>query len=994
MRRPSMPRAMIGLLTGSFVIATLPGAAAHGSADAAERATSHSVGTSMVAAEDATIELSGWATASAEVEIYDFGTHEDPDTWAERPPVTTVHASSSGEWSASVPRFAGHADRAYDKFLAVTDDAVAPAAVYATPDFTAVHDYPFPDGASKKGLGVQMTDDAEELGASHTGVNVVVNRIMLARPEEPDQTIAFEHGGRTYWFSAAEVDKLDRQIKPMSDNGMVISMILLLQDRPDSENAPTGILIHPDAHRGKGLIYAFNTETADGVAYFTAAMEFLAQRYTRADEAFGRVVNFIVGNEVDAHYVWQNMGDATFDEFMEDYTRAVRIVDVATRKAYERARTYISLTGGWNNPQAATDPHFFTGRQVVDALGAISRSEGDFGWHVAYHAYPEDLYDPEFWKDENVTADPMTTHVVNFKNLEVLTDYLRRPELARRGHPRRVILSEQGFHTPTDRPRPEAERVQAAAYAYAYYRVRFADGIDGFHLHRHVDFRGEGAPPFLFGVWRNDSNSSQPNTPYRPKYIYDVLRYIDTERSLEVTEFAKEIIGIDDWSEVVPGFDPQALAERPIRQRVGVRTDAAPRKPVVLADFSDGLEGWRRADNAVRVSNVHGALRVDSVAQASLWRGADTEFADPLDATTTPWLSLRVGVPAASASDPAAGRRLQAKIKVYSSDGTVAEGVAALRPGPEGERLAIDLRDWPGRREIVRLKVWVRGEGTATWASRVVIDDVALAGNATSAKPGTNLEMSAEAAVRTPDVGGGLTVTVTMNDVGSARGSVVLIDCAGIAVEPRAIPLAGLATGESATARTTVTAWDPEVPDEPMVCGRFRSRVFEIPITLPDPVENTLFGFEDGTVQGWWAGEGVDKIEVVERFPNGPTVPRTGGGALQAVFNNPADAPHTVVTSLDEPLDLSGATEVYTYLASYGLAADTTYEATISLRSGAEIVSQTLPVVPNVWNRVAVEVGSWPGRSEVTGMELSFRATNSSVPWWAAYQVDDIGYVG
>ena len=37
---------------------------------------------------------------------------------------------------------------------------------------------------------------------------------------------------------------------------------------------------------------------------------------------------------------------------------------------------------------------------------------------------------------------------ITFKNLEVLTEYLRRPELLYKGQPRRVILSEQGFHTP------------------------------------------------------------------------------------------------------------------------------------------------------------------------------------------------------------------------------------------------------------------------------------------------------------------------------------------------------------------------------------------------------------------------------------------------------------------------------------------------------------------------------------------------------------------
>ena len=39
-----------------------------------------------------------------------------------------------------------------------------------------------------------------------------------------------------------------------------------------------------------------------------------------------------------------------------------------------------------------------------------------------------------------------------------------------------------------------------------------------------------------------------------PKNIHQVFKYIDTKKSLKYTEFAKSIIGISNWSEVIPGF--------------------------------------------------------------------------------------------------------------------------------------------------------------------------------------------------------------------------------------------------------------------------------------------------------------------------------------------------------------------------------------------------------------------------------------------------------
>lgn len=37
-----------------------------------------------------------------------------------------------------------------------------------------------------------------------------------------------------------------------------------------------------------------------------------------------------------------------------------------------------------------------------------------------------------------------------------------------------------------------------------------------------------------------------------PKNIYNVFKYIDTNKSLKYTEFAKKIIGINKWSDVIP----------------------------------------------------------------------------------------------------------------------------------------------------------------------------------------------------------------------------------------------------------------------------------------------------------------------------------------------------------------------------------------------------------------------------------------------------------
>jgi hypothetical protein len=140
----------------------------------------------------------------------------------------------------------------------------------------------------------------------------------------------------------------------------------------------------------------------------------------------------------------------------------------------------------------------FPARAFVDYFAQRAKAGGDFDWHLAFHPYPENLFEPRFWNDQSATTQVLTTPRITFKNIELLPAYLRRRELRFKGQPRHIILSEQGFHTPD---RPDGEKLQAAAFCYAYKKIERLDGIDAFILHRHVDNAAEGGP--LLGLRSN-----------------------------------------------------------------------------------------------------------------------------------------------------------------------------------------------------------------------------------------------------------------------------------------------------------------------------------------------------------------------------------------------------------------------------------------------------------------------------------------------------------
>lgn len=407
---------------------------------------------------------------------------------------------------------------------------------------------PYPTPTSKKGLQVQMVDDALALGVKHAALNCSLQSFVdLAG--KPD-SIKFPFEGHDYFFLSGPVARLDAAVKPLSDHGVVVSLILLNYE--GSDEAINRIYLHPryDREAKTNHLSAFNVVSPDGVRYLRAEVAFLAQRYNDPAAPHGRVWNYIVSNEVNSHWWWNNMGRATTEEVASDYERAVRLVHDAVRTASDNARIFLSLEHHWTIRFAPDAPdHSCPGRELLEDFARFARERGDFDWNIAFHPYPENLGDPRFWNDK--TAKPgEDTPRITFKNIEVLPRFLTtHHELLWQGHPRHVILSEQGFHC---RDVPEGEREQAAAFCAAWWKIAHLDGIDAFILHRHVDHSQEG---LNLGLWTHKPGTIA--TPDRHRPMYEVFRVADTPEWEKAFEFALPVVGIRQWEELLPQSKPQ-----------------------------------------------------------------------------------------------------------------------------------------------------------------------------------------------------------------------------------------------------------------------------------------------------------------------------------------------------------------------------------------------------------------------------------------------------
>lgn len=463
-------------------------------------------------------------------------------------------ASIGGSGTVTVPLNRGTAeDRLYSRFvLAVYDGTqykeISSPHYITNPEAVAPNQAEFNDPLTKKGLNIEinMLSDAFDLGVKHVATNIAFSQFM-------GPGIEYEYDGQVYHFNKAVVDSYDATISALSNKGMTVTAIIL-----NDWNANAPDLIYPNTQKtSSAYYYMFNGATEEGFKQTRAIASFLAEHYNGSDPSHGKISNWIIGNEINCQ-VWNYMGPTDLTNYVRAYQKAFRIFYTAIKSTSANDRVYFSLAYWWGLPYENQDNGLnYKGKDIVDSFNSIANTEGQMDWGLAYHPYPHPLAEPEFWDDANtglVTRD-YNSPVINFANLDILTDYFSQETLKTpSGHVRHIILTEQGF-TSYSATRGDVPEIQAAAYAYSYYLVDSNPYIDAYILSRQVDAPAEVNTGLKFGMWECDMSKPNEIAATKRKKLWQVFRDIDKkDATLEASEFAKEIIGIEKWSDVIPNF--------------------------------------------------------------------------------------------------------------------------------------------------------------------------------------------------------------------------------------------------------------------------------------------------------------------------------------------------------------------------------------------------------------------------------------------------------
>ena len=471
---------------------------------------------------------------------------DDPRSWQT---LVGIKPEPDGSFKIDIPRRRQRDGFDYDR-LTSRWQLVRKSAAGATPLSHARYaewvdcrspQLPSANPKNKKGLGGwhrgRFPDELDQLGISAVTVNLLVNSCVSLKAEPG--TVPFQWQGRTYYAREKKLADLDETFREAQKHGAMVSAILLLSNPAKSADPVVKLMGHPDALR-QGTYAMPNVTSPEGIALYGGILNFMAERWSRPDGKYGRVHHWIIHNEVDAGWVWTNAGDKPAIVYLDLYQRSMRLMDLIARQYDPNARPFISLTHHWAHHGAA---HWHGSKLLVDLLVRFTRAEGDFPWAMAYHPYPQNLFNPRTWEDEQATFS-FDTPKITPKNLEVLDAYMKQPDLLYHGKVRPVHLSENGFNSKDYSPKELED--QAAGMALAWKKMAILSSIESWQYHNWIDNRSEGG--LRIGLRKFPD---EPGDACGKKPIWHLYQALGTPEEDAAAEPYLKTIGIRSWEDAL-----------------------------------------------------------------------------------------------------------------------------------------------------------------------------------------------------------------------------------------------------------------------------------------------------------------------------------------------------------------------------------------------------------------------------------------------------------
>jgi hypothetical protein len=206
---------------------------------------------------------------------------------------------TSPSFSVDIERFITRNGYKYDRLLSkwvivkigTSSDEIVSYARYASA-ITPVQNMVSKRPAGKKGLGGfsinrGFQSDLDDLNISSITVNITPTSFMYTQSRS--NTIARTYGDKTYYYDMAQVDVMDRTMNAAFTRNIVVAAIVLIQKAAHCADPEIGRLLQHPTYTSEGIYTMPNMTNAESVNCYAAALDFLASRYCRSDNTYGRI---------------------------------------------------------------------------------------------------------------------------------------------------------------------------------------------------------------------------------------------------------------------------------------------------------------------------------------------------------------------------------------------------------------------------------------------------------------------------------------------------------------------------------------------------------------------------------------------------------------------------------------------------------------------------------------------------------------------------------
>lgn len=455
--------------------------------------------------------------------IFEQATYED-GLAEDAEPIDRIYKGEEAQFKLNLKKDTADS-RLFSKFmLAVKKDdgfvGISHPKYITNPGACARHSYGGMEHKSIKGILPHPLKLSElpDLGVNYCSYNIPLSHILTT-----SGGIEYDYGGKVYHFNSQIMNDYDNLFQKLNGMGIDIAAIILNDASPSTYPEIT----HPDARSGSTApYYMFNASDEGGVKALAAIGSFLAGRYSGTGH--GNVSMWIIANEVNARKEYNYMAKTDVNTYTAAFTRAFRVFYNAIMSENSSAKVYIPIDQRWTfNTEKTGD---YDAKDVIDIFASSISNYGNIDWGLAAHPYSFPNGNTAFWNASKYVNHTETTPTITMDNIEVLTNYMQKDSMRdTSGNVRSIILSELGYSSTS------GEDVQAAAFAYAYTKMVKNGHIDALMLSRQVDAQEEiSALGLALGL---------ENTGGGHKKLYDVFKYIDTDKRNEVVSFAYSIVG-------------------------------------------------------------------------------------------------------------------------------------------------------------------------------------------------------------------------------------------------------------------------------------------------------------------------------------------------------------------------------------------------------------------------------------------------------------------